>query len=216
MQKKQPIKIAYADDHPMFRKGVINLLSENKDFNFIIEANNGKEFLKKIECSPALPDICLLDIRMPEMDGFDTLIAIKKKWPEVKVLILTVFGDDIYFSRMVANGANGYITKDSDPTELVKAIRSIYNSDYHKPEEIVRKLSGPSGKSASHDITETEKILLRLCCSGLTYKEIAEQMKISHKSVEGHRDYLFRKLDVNTRQELVIFAIQHGIFLIDR
>ncbi len=210
------IKIAYADDHVVIRKSIIHLMSIYNDIEFVIEAGNGSELIRMIENTNCKPNMCLLDINMPKMNGFETLTEIKRRWPEISVLVFTIFENDLYFTKMVSNGANGYLTKNCDQHTLRKAITSIYHHGYYNADAIAKKLSSSvKEKKYLIDITEAEKVFLKYCCSDLTYKEIALLMKTTTKSIEGHRDCLFKKLSVNSRASLVMFAIQYGIVIID-
>src|SRR5690606_33677819 len=125
MMQPPEIHIAYADDHTAVRKGIISFLSGLGGIVVDIEANNGKELIKQLEKVKRLPDVCLLDINMPQMDGFETLVEIKKRWQSMKVLILTVHDAELYVIRMIRNGANGYLLKSCDPEEIKKALFTI-------------------------------------------------------------------------------------------
>ncbi len=206
------IHIAYADDHTAVRKGIISFLSGLGGIVVDIEANNGKELIKQLEKVKRLPDVCLLDINMPQMDGFETLVEIKKRWQSMKVLILTVHDAELYVIRMIRNGANGYLLKSCDPEEIKKALftidtKGVYFSDvissrfFHAIQNKEIKLP---------NFTAKEIEVLKYCCTDMSYAQIGEKMGTTSRSVEGYRDSLFKKLKVNSRVSLALYAVRFG------
>jgi DNA-binding NarL/FixJ family response regulator len=210
--------IALADDHVVMRNGLASLL---KDFGYIIlyEADNGKDFIEKTK-KDQLPDVALLDINMPKMDGYQTAAWLKENFPEVKVLALSMYDDDAAIIRMLKNGAKGYVLKDSNIADVKTAIDSVLSKGYYYSELVTGKLIHSINhldEPAHASIKEVLKLnsreieFLKLTCTEMSYKEIAEKMFLSPRTVEGYRDALFEKLNLKSRVGLVLFAIKNGI-----
>lgn len=207
-----PISIAMADDHTLLLKALAKTLSAVPDFNVIIMAENGKELIEQTEQAATLPDICLLDIKMPEMNGYDTAAVFKKRWPSVKVLALSMYIEEYPIINMLCKGACGFIAKDVEPTELIEAIRfTVAHGFYHDGVIKSRFPNGIMPTSILPDITIKEKEFLSLCCTSYSYKEIAGKMLKSPHTIENYRDRLFNKLNVHSRSELVLFAVLSGM-----
>ncbi len=217
MNDKELLRIAYAEDHTVVRKGLVALLNGMSGMHVDIEADNGLDLVAKIEKAKTLPHVCILDINMPGMNGFDTIQELKKKWPAIKVLVLTVFDIEYYFIRMIMSGANGYMLKSSDPDEIRKALFAIHeNGMYYSDAGTRSYIQAILNKEIKlPNLTATEVIVLKHCCGDLSYSEIAAQMGTTSRSVEGYRDSLFKKLNVNSRVSLAMFAVQFGIAPVD-
>ncbi|MGN6568035.1 MAG: response regulator transcription factor [Flavipsychrobacter sp.] len=217
MEKRETIRIGFADDHNLVRKGIISMLSKLGGVDIVIEAVNGRELISKMEAAQKLPDLCILDISMPVMDGFTVLHEIKRRWPFMKILILTAFFSEIYIIRMMLAGANGYLLKECDIEEVKAAVISIYEEGYYYSEcansTVFHLINTNAIKTQA--FTENEIEVLKYCCSDLSYSQIAQQMNTTIRSVEGYRDRLFHKLNVNNRVALVLFAIQFGLVILD-
>ena len=210
--KKTQIKIAIADDHTIFRKAIIDMISAQGDGKVILDAINGKELIEKIERSPELPDVCIIDINMPVMNGYDTVLAIKEKWPTIKVLALSMINEEFSAIKMLRNGANGYIVKDCDPRDLHDAILGVYNNTYYHSELVTsRMIHSLQHNKDITNISEKEMELLKYSCSDLTYKQIAEKMHVSPRTIDDYRDALFAKLNVKSRTALALFALRMGV-----
>lgn len=209
MDLEAPIKVAIAEDHQLFREGVIKLISSDK-IEVIIEAVDGKDLISKLEKASTLPDVCLLDINMPRLNGYDTLEKIKSKWNSIRVIALTMHDNEHAILRMLKLGARGYITKEQPASVLRDAIVRIYNLGYYQ-NELVVKQKVQSLINLDISITDKEKDFLILVCEELTYAQMAKKMSVSPRTVEGYRDSLFKKLGVNTRTALVMFAIRIGL-----
>lgn len=213
-------KIVLVDDHILLRKGLADLVI-SLGYEILFEADNGKIFCEQLD--PAhLPDLVLLDINMPKMDGYETALWLKKNYPQIKVLTLSMYDDENAVIRMLKNGAKGYILKDSEPEELKTAIEAILNKGFYYSEMVTGRLmhtissldeENTSSSQLLH-MSEREIEFLKLACTELTYKEIAEHMFLSPRTVDGYRDALFQKLGVKTRTGLVIYAIKNGVFKI--
>lgn len=210
------IRIALADDHAILRKGVAELLSNFDNMNVNIEASNGKDLLQKLAGTSDMPHVCILDINMPEMNGYETAAHIKVAYPDMKILALSMYDGEANIIKMLKNGANGYILKDNDPDELRKAIEQVYNSGYYYSELVTGRMLHliDKEKHKSNELTEREQAFIKLCCSELTYKEIADEMNLSPRTIDGYRESLFEKLSITSRTGLVIYAIKNGYFSI--
>jgi DNA-binding NarL/FixJ family response regulator len=209
------IKVALVDDHVLLRNGLASVIAGFGDFTILFEADNGKHFIEQID-KFGLPDVVLLDITMPEMDGFETAKWIRKNHPRVKMLVLSMMDNDISIIRMLRNGAQGYILKDSKPGVLSAALNDVAHKGFYMNELITGKLVHIASKSTAEDeievkLTDKEITFLRLCCSEKSYKEIADEMNITPRAVEGLRSNLFEKLAIASRVGLVLYAIRNSL-----
>jgi DNA-binding NarL/FixJ family response regulator len=212
------IYVAVVDDHTMFRQGLIQLLGLFPEYRLLLEAGNGNDFIGKLKPS-SLPDIVLLDIAMPEMDGYETMRWLHSNYPEIKVLALSSMDSEFSIIRMIKEGARGYILKDSDTKELKLALKELLENGYYYNEIVTRKLVR-SVNSILHDktkdsllvrLTDKEMKFLKMACSEKTYKQIASEMFLSERTIDGYRESLFKKLHVNTRVGLVIYAMKNSL-----
>jgi DNA-binding NarL/FixJ family response regulator len=215
MSEKE-IKVAIVDDHTLFRDGLINLLAEYEHITPLFKAANGIE-MQKLFNPTTLPDIILMDINMSGMNGHEATKWIKKNYPQIHVLALSMYEDDKNIIEMLKMGAGGYILKECNAAELVRAITTIIENGYYFNELVSGRLmrsikDNESEKEEYPVLTKRETDFLTLCCSELTYKEIAEEMNVSPRTVDGYRDILFEKLDIKSRTGLVLYAIKNGIF----
>ncbi len=213
------IKLALADDHTLFRKGVEELIEDFENMEVIYSVENGKLLLNKLQTAPVLPDVCLLDINMPVLNGFDTAAKIKEKWPDMKILAVSVYDSEFNILGMLRAGAGGYILKDSQPDILRKAIEGLYNHGFYHSELVSGKILSQflknTKETSAMELSDNEKQFLNLCCTEMTYREIADVMKISHRTIDGYRDQLFLKLNIKSRTGLVIYALKRGIATLD-
>jgi len=210
------IKVVIADDHALFRAGVKTALSIKKDVELIAEADNGMQLLnllKHIE-----PDVILLDIQMPIMDGIATLPEIRKLYPQVKVIILSMHNDHSMISKLMEIGANSYLTKNSDSETIYNAIKTCYEQEFFF-NELTNKalLTGlrtrrtDSSLPQEVNLTEKELTILKLMCEEKTTKEIADMVEISPRTVEAIRDKLKTKTGAKSMAGLVMYAVKNGI-----
>lgn len=207
------ISVSIVDDHTLFREGLTNLLSEYADLKVLFSANNGIDLQQKLIVHPC-PDVVLMDINMPQMDGHQTTCWLKANYHQVHVLALSMYEDDLSIIRMIRGGAGGYILKESNTAEVVRGIRSVVQHHYFINDLVSGKLFyslRENGAPATMKITEREREFLKLCCSELTYKEIAARMGVSPRTVENYREDLFRKLETRYRVGLVLYALKQGI-----
>jgi DNA-binding NarL/FixJ family response regulator len=216
------IHVAIVDDHSMVRKGLASLVGLFPRYKVLFDAANGKDFIRQLK-PMYLPAIVLLDINMPEMDGYATAEWISKNHPEIKVLALSTMDNDQAIIRMIRCGAKGYILKDADPAELKVALDEILTMGVYYNDVVSRKLVRSINELAADKsdlanlvkLTDKEIQFLKLACSEKSYQEIAEEMFVSPRTVDGYRDNLFRKLNVSTRVGLVLYALKNKITAIE-
>lgn len=209
--------IVLVDDHTLLRIGLAQLV-QSLGYSVIFEADDGKEFSEKLDKNN-LPDIVLMDINMPEMDGYQTTQWLKDNHPSVKVLALSMYDNENSIIRMLKSGAKGYILKDCEPAELKAAIDAVVSKGYYYSDLVSGKLihainkieDSGSDVNTLANLNERETDFLKYACTELTYKEIADKMFVSPRTIDGYRDALFEKLHVKTRVGLVMYAIKNGI-----
>lgn len=208
------IKIAIADDHNLIRKGIVEIINSFQHCQVVIEADNGEKLVTALHNAATLPDICILDINMPVMDGYETLKAIREAWPEMNVLALTMYSNELAILKMILGGAKGYLPKDCTPRELEKAIDNVYHAGVHSSELAPKELfEGDKSKylERQHRISDKDIQFLRYCCTELHYKEIADIMEVSVRTIHTYRDNLFEKLGLKTRIGLAMYAMNIGL-----
>ena len=210
---KSKITIALADDHTMFRKGLAHLINVEPDMGVIVEAGDGIELLQKIATLKSPPDMCILDVNMPRMDGRETIVNLRKDYPTIKVLVLSMVDHEHILIEMLRQGAGGYLLKEDDPAEMMEAIRSIHNHRYYHSELVSGRMINwiQKDNESPGTLSDREREFLKLCVSELVYKEIAEQMGLSTRTVHNFRDQLFQKLNVKSRIGLALYALKVGI-----
>lgn len=208
-------KIVLVDDHILLRNGLASLVKK-LGHHVIFEANNGKEFVSQLDKNN-LPDIILLDINMPEMDGYETAQWVKKNYPVIKVLALSMYDNENAIIRMLKHGARGYLLKDSEPAELKAAISSVSTKGYYYNDKVNSKLinsvnnSGEKENDIVHNNTLNDREIefLKYACTEMTYKEISEIMCVSPRTIDGYRDIVYEKLNIRTRVGLAVYAIRN-------
>jgi DNA-binding NarL/FixJ family response regulator len=206
------ILIAIVDDHTLFRNGVAGLMSEFDELKVVFEAGNGQQLQQMLLTHP-LPQVILMDINMPVMDGYESTCWLKKNYPQIRVLALSMFEDDKAVIKMIKCGASGYVLKESKPRELLEAIKTIHTKGVYINELVSGKLiRSVLDNDNVPDFSKKELEFLKLCCSELTYREIADKMFISPRTVDNYREALFMKLNLKSRTGLVLYAIQNQIF----
>jgi DNA-binding NarL/FixJ family response regulator len=210
------IRIMIADDHQLMIDGIKGALSSVSDFEIIGEALNGYQVLEKIEAG-LCPDVILMDINMPKLDGLECTRQLTRKHPECKVIALSQFDEKRFVKRMVKNGAMGYLLKDAGKEKLVEAIRAVASGDTYFGENlslrlIRRELKDENISSLFPKLTSREKEVLDLICKGLTSQEISDRLHISFHTVESHRANLMQKAGVKNSAGLVRWAIENDLF----
>ena len=215
----EPIRVILADDHAVVRKCIREFLEEAGDVEVVAEADDGAQALWLIE--EHQPDVAVLDIRMPTMTGVEAARQVKDRFPQVRVLILTAYDDDPYVFALLQAGADGYVLKTASGDELVRAVRTVHRGESALSPEIATKVvrqavSGrPEGAADQIEtLTERELDVLRLAARGLTNRAIGHELGISHRTVQGHLQSVYGKLDVNSRTEAVTEALRRGWIVI--
>lgn len=213
----KPINLAIADDHKIFRNGLKATLEDYPDFNLLIEASNGKELIGLL--ADHEPDVILMDIKMPEMDGMQTTAHINQHFKNIKILALSMHNEDKYIVDMMKAGASGYLLKNAEPEEIIEAIQTVHNKGFYFNERLsvtlIKQLVGPghadNAGQQSVELNEREIEVLKLVCQECSNQEIADKIFLSVRTVEGYRARLFEKTRSKNLVGLVIFAIKRGI-----
>ncbi len=211
-------KVVLVDDHILLRQGLEGLINTFEGFVVLFGADDGKDFIAKLNPTN-LPDLVLMDISMQEMNGYETTKWLKINYPQINVLALSMMDDETVVIKMLRNGAKGFVVKNTKPSELLIAMNSVLNQGYYFNELVSTSLLSTITKIENLHvekkpgiyITERENQFLVLNCSELSYKEIAEKMCISPRTVDGYRDNLYVKLGVKTRVGLAVYAIKIGL-----
>lgn len=210
-------KVALADDHVLLRKGFAGLVT-NLGYEVVLECSDGNELISKLDKNN-LPDIVLMDINMTGMDGYQATEWLRQNQPLVKVLAVSMYDDENAILRMLKCGAKGYILKGADPAELKRAIDDVMTKGVHYSELVTGKLlhsiynvdEPGNGTRQMLELNDREIEFLKLASTEKTYKEIAKEMHLSPRTIDGYRDALFEKLNIKNRVGLVLYAIKHGI-----
>lgn len=206
------IVLAIVDDHPIFRNGISSLLREFKELQIVFEAENGRH-MQELLATHDQPDIILMDINMPLMDGYEATKWLKSNYPKLRVLALSMYEDDEAVIKMIKCGACGYILKKTKPRELLEAIQTLFEKGVFISELVSGKLMrSVLSEDTDPKISDRELGFLKLCCSELTYKEIASQLFVSPRTVDNYRESLFLKLNLKTRSGLILYAIKKDIY----
>lgn len=207
----EPIQIVLVDDHRLFRSGLVSLIASFGGYHILFEAGNGEELIRKI--SPNLkPDIILLDINMPVMGGIETAQWLRSNYPDVCVIVLSMFEDAEKVLAMVKLGVKGYLLKDAEPEEFLQALKKVAKGELYYPDFVSRHMVNSFNRNVDEmKLNSRELEFLRLAGTELTYKEIADHMCISARTVDGYRDQLFEKLQIKSRVGLVLYAIKNNL-----
>jgi DNA-binding NarL/FixJ family response regulator len=209
--------VSLVDDHIVLRHALATLIDASEQCKVIHQFNNGLDMTRHLR-PDNLPDVMILDMNMPQMDGYETALWLQKNHPSVRVLMLTMYDSELALIRLLQAGVKGFMKKDIHPAELLYAIRSVMEYGYFYSSHTSSKLAGlfretKTGESPLEKIllTEPELEFLRHAATELTYKEIAQIMDLNPRSIDGIRDNLFTKLDVKSRVGLAMYAIRHGL-----
>lgn len=210
------IKIAIVDDHKLVSKALENMISFNPNFEVIMTSYNGQDFIDELKVARIFPDVVLMDINMPIKNGIETTIEISKNFPLLKVIALTMEDNESTIIRMLTAGAKGYLLKDMSPDILFDAINIVHEKGIFYTDLVTQSLLKiKTEEKLMGELYETlkdrELEFIKLVCSELTYREIADQMNLSPRTIDGYRDSVFVKLNVKTRVGIVLFAIKHRI-----
>ena len=213
--KLQRIKIILADDHILLRNALASLINSFGEFEVIAQAENGNAVMDELE-KGNVPQLIVLDLNMPGMDGYETAKIIYEKYPPVNVLVLTMYDSELALIRLLKVGVKGFLKKDIHPLELKKALLLVADSQYYYSTANINKLTGlinsRNRKEGNKNVLNEQEIqFLRLSCTDMTYKEIANKMNMTARKVDHFRDHLFEKLDVKSRVGLAMYAIKNGL-----
>jgi DNA-binding NarL/FixJ family response regulator len=207
--------IIIVDDHLLIAKALSGVIANFETFEVICECDNGKSLIHYLSNAKTIPDIVLLDISMPEMDGFETALWLKEHHPEIMVLALSMQNDEQSVIQMIKNGAKGYLLKNAHPKELEFALEKLVEKGQYFPDWassiILQSIVSENKSTHSIVLSDREKEFLKYVVTELTYKEIADKMFCSPRTVESYRDSLFEKLDLKTRVGLAVFVIKNGL-----
>lgn len=211
------IKVAIADDHKIFRKGVILSLRPYNNIKFVLEAENGDELLAGLP--EAQPDVILMDLRMPQKDGIEATKIVSKQFPNIFVLVLSMYEDERFVSHLMENGANGYLLKNAEPAEIRKAIMDVFEKGYYLNNFVNRILIKKAhakqktipSLNSEITISDKEREVLRFICMEFTAQEIAQKMDISPRTVEAIKDRLMERFGSKNTAGLVFFAVKNNL-----
>ncbi len=217
MLKESKIKVGLIDDHVLLRNALASMINTFKDCHVIIEAGNGIELMEKLQ--QATPDVILLDLNMPGMDGLETAKYLQANHPSIQILMLTMYDSELVLIRLLQAGARGFLKKDTHPEELRFAIQSVVQSGFYYSHDSTGKLVNLFRKQTDGHFPQLEKTMLseaeieflRMASTELTYKEIAQKTGLNPRAVDNLRDSLFTKLNVKSRVGLAMYAIRHGL-----
>jgi len=210
--------VSLVDDHVLLRQGLASIINSMSNLKVLFEADNGKHFIQQLKPN-SLPDLVLMDVSMPEMDGFSTAKWLTVNYPSIKILALSMMDDEHVIIRMLRNGARGYVLKNINPNELRLAIESVITNGSYFNDQVSNKLISSLYKSQEigdvkfnlSNLKEREVEFLKYVCTDYSYKQIADKMCVGTRTVDGYRETLFTKLQVKSRIGLAMFAIRSGL-----
>jgi len=210
------IKVALVDDHALFREGISLLLSKVEEVSMIYDLGSGQELIEQLKTEQ--PEVLLLDLEMPELNGIETFKIVRDQYPEIKVIILTMYGEERMISYLMELGVNGYLLKDCSREELQKSIISVYNQGMYYTDQVAQAmLDGLKRKTRQAPklgqeivLSKREQQVLDLIAEGFSNKEIGEQLFISTRTVDGHRTNLLQKFGVHNTAKLIMKAVRKG------
>jgi len=213
----ETIQVALVDDHRLFRSGIASLINNLSSYEVMFEASNGKELIDKLGAK-LNPDIVLLDINMPEMDGIQTAQWLKKNKPDIKVIILSMFEDAENVIALVRMGIKGYLLKDAEPEDFKEALSTVSGNEVYYPPFVAKHLVNNLQVAPTLNgvvLNSREREFLKFVGTELTYKEIADKMCVSVRTVDNYRDQLFEKLNAKSRVGLVLYALKNKLIEIE-
>lgn len=212
----QKIKIAVVDDHYLFRQGLIGLLSDYDDLKVVFEAGNGRELLSQLKKHQ--PHIVLLDIQMPDLNGQEATVEIRRLYPEVKIIVITMHTDEALIFDLMKKGIHGFLTKDKSVDHVIEAIYSVREKGFYYTEEVTKAmLSGVRNKQklktslSSSNLSDREVEIIQLICKQYSIKEIAEYLALSPRTVETHKENILVKTDSKNIAGIVLYAVEHQL-----
>jgi DNA-binding NarL/FixJ family response regulator len=211
------IKIVIADDEVLFRRGMRLILNNYEGLEVVLEAEDGLDLIEKIRLADPHPDVLLLDLKMPKMNGIEAAKVIHKEYPELRIIVLSTHFSRAFVVNMIELGAAAYLPKNAEPKEVVETIRAVFSNGFHYNKEVMsiirENLISKDRFNAKFpfELTSREKEILQLICDQYTTPEIAQKLFISPRTVDGHRNNLLSKLDCKNIAGLVVFAVQHQL-----
>jgi len=206
------INIGLVDDHQLFSKSLTLLINSFKDFEVILNARNGKDLQEKFETSRLHPDIMLVDVEMPVMNGLDTTRWLKKTHPDIRVIALSMNAQEQIIIDMIKAGCCSYLLKETAPEELEHALHEVFRKNYYNSELSKTYLSTLiSNQEGLIQLSENEREFLNLACTELTYRQIAVQMNLTERTIDGYRESIFKKLHTQSRTGMVLEAVRRGL-----
>lgn len=211
--------VAIADDERLFRTGIARILSDYEDIELVLEAANGQEFVDQLASTDTLPDIILLDLNMPVLNGIDAATILQKMYPQIRLIILSSYDSSTHILKMIELGAAAYIVKNSTPEQMIKTIREVYRKGFSYNDQVlniirqnmIAKVRPQLKKPFMPNISAREQEILQLICEEYTTTEIAEKLFISPRTVDGHRNNLLTKLNCRNTAGLVVIALQEEL-----
>jgi len=218
------IKIAIADDEELFRQGISFILKKEVNFNIIMQAKDGADLLEQLKNCQELPEIILMDLKMPNLNGIEVTKIIKTKYPRVKIIAITSYYSKPFISNMIATGAVAYLAKNTPPKEVVTTVNAVATRGFCYNDNVMQVIQenmlNPNVKAARSYfdmdyLTKREVEVLKLICDQKTTNEIADKLFVSPRTVEGHRNNLLLKTEAKNTAGLVIFALQHNIVVLE-
>ena len=214
MSKKNEYTVVIVDDHSLFASSLEKLINTFADFRVLYHAKNGQELQRMISDGKGIPDIILLDINMPVMDGFETAEWLTQNHPQIKTLALSMEDDEYTILKMLRKGVKGYLLKDIHPEILNDALQELIEKGYYHSDKVSETLLhslNPDNQENNLDFKDNELTFIKLACSEMTYKEIADIMNLSPKTIDGYRQDLFKRLNIKNRVGLVMFALKKNL-----
>ncbi len=212
-----PITIAITDDHHLVAEVLADYIRRFDQYDVVFVAANGRDLLNQIQRTNKVPDIALVDLHIPEMDGFETTLQLRQLYPTVRVLALSMTDREEHIVRVVRNGARGYLLKGCRSAELRQALDDVMVKGYYYSDfltaQLIRSLNtaGERGPASYFNLNGREYDFIKMACSELTYNEIADKMCVSPRTVDGYRESVFQKMNVKTRVVMAIEAMRHGL-----
>lgn len=212
----EKINIAIVDDHQLVSSALEKMLSLNESYSVTMDAPNGRQFLESLKEAAVLPDVVLMDINMPVQDGIETTAQLRDGYPSIKVIALTMEDNETTIIKMLKAGAKGYLLKDMSPETLFDAIdivhkKGVFYTDLVSQSLLKIKTEEKHAAELHELLRDRELDFIRLACSELTYREIADKMFLSPRTIDGYRDSVFLKLNVKTRVGIVLYALKHNL-----
>lgn len=217
MSNSPSTNVVIVDDHLLFAESLEKLIHSFSGFKVLFRASNGVDLQEKLIAQDTVPEVILLDINMPVMNGFETMDWLSENYPKIRVLALSMEDDEAVILRMLCNGAKGYLLKDIHSSQLKEALHEVMDKGYYHSEKVAATLLqslNTNHRDNAPVFKENEITFMKLACSEMTYKEIADEMNLSPKTIDGYRQELFNKLEIKNRVGLVLYALKNDIMML--